>query len=383
VSTVRAPAPADFSSRLRGPAVASRVGVALGACFAVCFVTGLFSHYAQLPDPVVPVPTAPSWGYRVTQAVHVLSGTAAVPLLLVKLWTVFPRLFVRPPRPSRAFLVHLAERGSIAALVASSLFLLATGLVNMTAWYPWDFSFRTTHYAIAWVATGSLAVHVAVKLPVVREALGRDLDDDGDDEPPAGGPGLSRRGLVRTTWGAAAVAVLATAGNSVGWLRSVSVLAVRSGDGPQGLPVTRTARAAGVAAAATSAAYALEVVHGDRTSAFTLAELRAMPQHTEVLPIACVEGWSESATWTGVRLRDLLAAAGVPPGSTVSVESLEERGAFRRSTLPANFADDGRTLVALDLGGGPLALDHGYPARLVAPNRPGVKQTKWLGRLSA
>lgn len=108
-----------------------------------------------------------------------------------------------------------------------------------------------------------------------------------------------------------------------------------------------------------------------------------MPQQTEVLPIACVEGWSESATWTGVRLRDLLDAAGVPRGSTVSLESLEERGAFRRSTLPANFADDERTLVALDLAGEPLALDHGYPARLVAPNRPGVKQTKWLGRLSA
>lgn len=379
MSSLRLPATTDFTSRLRGPAVASRLGVALGVSFAICFVTGLFSHYAQLPDPVVPVPTAPSWGYRVTQGVHVLSGTAAVPLLLVKLWTVFPRLLLRPPRPSRALVVHLAERASIAALVASSVFLLATGLVNVTAWYPWDFSFRTTHYAVAWVAIGSLALHVAVKLPVVREALSKDPDDD----PPAGGPGLSRRGLLRSTWAAAGVAVLATAGNSVEWLRSVSVLAVRSGDGPQGLPVTRTARAAGVAAAATSAAYRLEVAHGGRTRSFSLEELRAMPQQTEVLPIACVEGWSESATWTGVRLRDLLDAAGVPRGSTVSLESLEERGAFRRSTLPANFADDERTLVALDLAGEPLALDHGYPARLVAPNRPGVKQTKWLGRLSA
>ncbi|GAA1479240.1 molybdopterin-dependent oxidoreductase [Nocardioides aestuarii] len=379
MTTLRVPETRDFSSRLRSPAVTSRIGIALGISFGVCFVTGLFSHYAQLPDPVVPVPTAPAWGYRVTQGVHVLSGTAAVPLLLVKLWTVFPRLFLRPPRPSRELLVHLAERASIAALVASSVFLLATGLVNITAWYPWDFSFRTTHYAVAWIAIGSLAVHVAVKLPVVREALPRDVDDDG---PPAGG-GLTRRGLVRATWGAAGVALLATAGNSVGWLRSVSVLSVRSGDGPQGLPVTRTARAAGVAAAATSAAYALEVSHGGRTSAFTLEDLLSMPQRTETLPIACVEGWSESASWGGVRLRDVLDAAGVPRGTTVSVESLEERGAFRRSTLPASYADDDRTLVALVLGGEPLSIDHGFPARLIAPNRPGVKQTKWLGRISA
>ncbi|WP_148668402.1 molybdopterin-dependent oxidoreductase, partial [Streptomyces sp. WAC05950] len=28
-------------------------------------------------------------------------------------------------------------------------------------------------------------------------------------------------------------------------------------------------------------------------------------------------------------------------------------------------------------------LDHGYPARIIAPNRPGVLQTKWVGRLEA
>ena len=40
-----------------------------------------------------------------------------------------------------------------------------------------------------------------------------------------------------------------------------------------------------------------------------------MPQHTARLPIACVEGWSTTETWTGVRLRDLAALAGVPePG---------------------------------------------------------------------
>ena len=381
---MRAPAPADFTSRLRSPAVASRVGVALGASFTVCFLTGLLSHYAQLPSQPVPFPTSPAWGYRVTQGLHVLTGTAAVPLLLVKLWTVFPRLFLRPPRPSRQLLTDLAERASIAVLVASALFLLASGLVNMTGWYPWAFSFRTTHYAVAWVAIGALAVHVAVKLPVVREALRADIDDTALDRPTATEPGaVTRRGLVRTTWLAGGVAVLATAGNSVGWLRGLSVLSVRSGEGPQGLPVNKSARAAGVTAAATSGDYRLEVAHAGRSRSFTLAELRALPQQVEVLPIACVEGWSENGTWGGVRLRTLLDAVDVPAGTPVSVESLQEAGAFRRSVLPGNFADDERTLVALDLGGAPLALDHGFPARLIAPNRPGVKQTKWLRRISA
>ena len=378
----RPPAPEDFPSRLRSAAVTSRVGLWLAVAFAVCFVTGLVSHYAQLPQQPVRFPTSPAWGYRVTQGLHVISGTAAVPLLLVKLWSVYPRLFVRPPRRVRALLVALAERGSIGVLVASAVFLLASGLANMTAWYPWDFSFRSTHYALAWVAIGTLVLHVAVKLPRILQALGSDVDDDRLDRPSATEPGaLSRRGLLRTTWLAAGVAMVATAGNSVGWLRDVSVLAVRSSDGPQGLPVTKSARAARVVETATSPAYRLSVEHAGRIRALTLAELQALPQTTETLPIACVEGWSENAEWTGVRLRTLLDLVAAPAGSSVAFESLQESGPFRTSALPASFADDDRTLVALRVNGEALALDHGYPARLIAPNRPGVRQTKWLSRV--
>jgi hypothetical protein len=379
---LRPPAAEDFASRLRSAAVTSRVGLWLGIAFGVCFLTGLVSHYAQLPHQPVPFPASPAWGYRVTQGLHVISGTAAVPLLLVKLWTVYPRLFLRPPRQARALLVEVAERGSVGVLVASAVFLLASGLANMTAWYPWDFSFRSTHYALAWVAIGALVLHVAVKLPRIRQALGSDVDDDRLDRPSATEPGaLSRRGLLRTTWLAAGVATLATAGNSVGWLRDVSVLAVRSSGGPQGLPVTKSAEAARVLETATSQTYTLSVEHAGQTRALTLAELEALPQTTETLPIACVEGWSESAEWTGVRLRTLLDLVGAPAGATVAFESLQESGPFRTSALPASFADDDRTLVALRLNGEVLALDHGYPARLIAPDRPGVRQTKWLARV--
>ncbi|MBC9733514.1 molybdopterin-dependent oxidoreductase [Nocardioides marmotae] len=375
---MRAPRSEDFTSPLHGPALASRVGPALGVCFAVCFLTGLLSHYAQQPSQPVPFPTSPAWGYRLTQGLHVVTGTAAVPLLLVKLWTVYPRLF---QRPARLDLRHLAltalERLSVLVLVASAVFMLVTGLANASQWYPWSFSFRTTHYAVAWVAIGALVLHVAVKLPVVRDALRRPLDDD----PPARSASLSRRGLLRATWLAAGVAVLATAGSTVPWLRRVSVLGVRSGDGPQGLPINTSAAAAGVTGTATAPGWALTVVHGARSVRLTRADLLALEQRTEELPIACVEGWSASGTWTGVRVRDLLDEVGAPRGSDVVVRSLQRSGPYRTTVLQAGFADDDRTLVALALGGEPLALDHGHPARLIAPNRPGVLQTKWLDRL--
>ncbi|WP_307828033.1 molybdopterin-dependent oxidoreductase [Nocardioides sp. SYSU D00038] len=380
----RLPVPREdsFGSRLRSAAVAARVGLWLGVCFTICFATGLLSHYAQNVDHPIPFPTSPSWGYRLTQGLHVTTGTAAVPLLLVKLWAVYPKLFARPPRGLRRLAVEGLERASIAVLVATAIFQLASGLLNSAQWYPWAFSFRATHYALAWVAIGALVVHVAVKLPVIRAALGADVDDTALDRPSATRVGaVSRRGLLRTTWLAAGVAVLATAGSSVPLLRRVSVLGVRSGDGPGGVPVNKSARAAGVTASATSASYVLEVVVAGTTHRWSRDDLLALPQRTETLPIACVEGWSAEGTWTGVRLRDLLDLAGAPAGADVEVTSLQESGPFRVTRLQANFADDDRTLLALGLAGEPLSLDHGYPARVIAPNRPGVLQTKWVRRL--
>ena len=109
--------------------------------------------------------------------------------------------------------------------------------------------------------------------------------------------------------------------------------------------------------------------------------MAGMVQHSAVLPIACVEGWSASGEWTGVRVKDLVAEVGAPLGAAVLVTSLQERGAYRESRLPGNFVADDDTLLALQLGGELLSLDHGYPCRVIAPNRPGVLQTKWVSRL--
>src|SRR6478672_6404092 len=277
-SRLAPPTPDSFTSRLRSPAVAARIGLWLGIAFGTCFLTGLVSHYAQLPTHPIPFPTSPSWGYRLTQGLHVTTGIAAIPLLLVKLWSVLPKLFEAPPLgdPRRLLLVTL-ERGSVAVLVAASVFQLATGLLNAAQWYPWTaFSFRTTHYALAWIAIGALLVHVAVKLPLVRAVLGSDIDDTTHDRPGARDVGaLSRRALVRTTLAASGVAVLATVGGTVPWLRRVSVFATRTGEGPGGVPINKSALAAGVEETATAPDWRLEVVVGGAVAAsLALDDLR-------------------------------------------------------------------------------------------------------------
>jgi DMSO/TMAO reductase YedYZ molybdopterin-dependent catalytic subunit len=166
-------------------------------------------------------------------------------------------------------------------------------------------------------------------------------------------------------------------------LDSLGLLAPRRPKtGPQGLPVNKTAVGARVVDAARDPAYRL-VVEGrvERMLSLSLDELRALPHHEAVLPISCVEGWSSTATWSGVRVRDLLAMAGARPDAEVRVESLQPRGAYRSSTLNRSHSADPDTLLADALFGEPLHIDHGFPVRLIGPNRPGVMQTKWVSRL--
>ena len=400
----RPPIPTEesFTSPLRDSRLTARLGTWLGVCFGLAFLTGLISHWYYLTDaPFVP-PVRPVWGYRVTQGVHVLSGTAAIPLLLVKLWSVYPKLFAAVPfGKARELVLNLLERASIAVLVAAGIFQLVTGLANSAQWYPWAFSFRPTHFAVAWIAIGALVVHIAVKLPLIKAAYAEKLS--GPDRGPGAGPvleprtdpdgverdnrpapsyaGPSRRTVLRTALLASGVAVVAVAGNTVPWLRKVSVFAVRTGEGPQGVPVNRSAQAAGVTTTARDPGFRLTLAHGDREVTLSRQDLEQMEQRTHSLPIACVEGWSAGATWTGVRFSELLALVDAPRDADVRVRSLQTKGAFGVTEIPASFAHDSLTLLALKLNGEVLDLDHGFPCRLIAPNRPGVLQTKWVTRI--
>lgn len=362
----RLPREENFRSPVHHERVTARVGVWLGVSFLLCFITGLLSHLIQHPPSWFWWPASPAWLYQVTQGVHVVSGVAAIPLLFAKLWSVYPKLFGRPLVKS---VPHALERLSILVLSGAAFFELVTGIFNVAQNYPWGFYFPAAHYAVAWVAAGSVLLHVAVKLPVVRRGFqSRDTDP-------------ARRAFLRSTWGVTGLAVVATAGGTVPLLKYVSTLAWRSDRGPQGVPVNRTAGAARVVEAARDPLWRLEIVTRHGVTRLSLDQLKGLPQRTAELPIACVEGWSQTATWTGVPVAELIRLVGGAPGAEVRVESLEKRGAYRLSTLPGTHTADEDTLLALRLNGEPLDLDHGFPCRIIAPSRPGVLQTKWVHRL--
>ena len=372
--------PGAFRSRLHDERAAALLGVTLGVAFTVCFVTGLVSHGIQRgPTGVQELWRAgPVSLYRVTQGVHVLTGIVSVPLLLLKLWVVYPRLWSWPPFRD---LTHLVERVSLVALVGGALFQLGTGLMNVFYWYAFPFNFPNAHYAGSYIAIGGLVTHIGAKWHTTRRALRAADRVPAGDPPPAAGRGLTRRGLMVTA-GAAAAGLLATTIGSVSEpLSRLAILAPRrAGEGPQGVPVNRTATPETVAAGR-SADYRLAVTgRVPRPFELTLEELRALPRVQASLPIACVEGWSTDADWSGVPVRDLLDRAGAAPDAVVRVVSLQ-RGGSAESRLFPGHARHPDTLMALELNGEELHVDHGWPTRLIAPNRPGTQQTKWVARL--
>jgi hypothetical protein len=382
-----------FTSTLRSTAVTARLGRLLGIAFGICFVTGLLSHYQYQPWSWLPEPASPVWAYRLTQGLHVATGTASIPLLLVKLWSVYPNLFRWPPVKT---IKHAVERGSVAILVSSALVELVTGFFNALNWYPWSWNFVPVHRFLAYVVIGSILLHIAVKLPDIKYGLSTKVTD-GDvlteipwaDNPNAHSnagpqpapvtPGLSRRGLLAATGAGIGVVVVTSVGQTVTPLEPIGLLAIRqSKKGPQRVPVNRTAAQAQVTKLAVSPAWRLHVT-GASSFSLSLDEVEGLAEHEEHFPITCVEGWSVGAQWRGVPLADIVRRAGGTSDSRVRVYSLEPKGSYTISDVDGPQVS--RALLATHLNGERLNVDHGYPLRLIAPDRAGVLNTKWLSRI--
>lgn len=382
-----------FRSPVRGPRLTAWLGLVLLVGMPVVIGTGFLSYVAYgvapipadvglLRPPAFDWPTSPSWLYRVNQGTHVLLGLVLIPVVLAKLWSVVPKLFVWPPARS---LTEALERVTVLLLVGSLLFEMVTGVLNIQYDYVFGFSFYAAHYAGAWVFVGSFVAHVVLKLPHMVAGLRRREDPPDHDLVAADPlpPTITRRGALALVGGGAALVGALSVGQVLdGPLRGTALLLPRgrttatADGGPNDFPVNRTFAVTGIAAAATGPAWRLDVT-GATTVRLDRDALLAMDLHTADLPIACVEGWSTQQTWTGVRLRDLAALAGVPAPASALVRSLEQ-GAFAQAELHAGQAVHPDALLALRVNGADLSPDHGFPARLIVPAIPGVRCTKWV-----
>lgn len=114
-------------------------------------------------------------------------------------------------------------------------------------------------------------------------------------------------------------------------------------------------------------------------------------QLIEVAPIPGEVPWRAGAIgnafWSGVALKEILNAAGVRHGAQyVAFMGGDEvmRGGENvgfGGSIPLDKALSDETLLAYEMNGQPLAPEHGFPLRLIAPGYIGARSCKWLARI--
>ncbi len=112
----------------------------------------------------------------------------------------------------------------------------------------------------------------------------------------------------------------------------------------------------------------------------SLSELKSMPRVTSERTLVCISNPVGGAlignvVWSGVRVRDLLQVAGVQPGARwVTWRSSD--GYVESLPLAAALEQD--VLLAFEINAQPLTRRHGFPLRVLIPDRLGMKQPKWI-----
>ena len=123
----------------------------------------------------------------------------------------------------------------------------------------------------------------------------------------------------------------------------------------------------------------------DNPRNLTLDDLRAYPSVTQTITLGCISNrvggdLIGTSNWTGVRLRDVLADLGLrPEAKELSVEAAD--GFFESVTMLDLM--DPRTLLVYGMNGQTLPVEHGFPLRIYIPDRYGMKQPKWIERITA
>jgi len=117
----------------------------------------------------------------------------------------------------------------------------------------------------------------------------------------------------------------------------------------------------------------------------TMMDLHALQHRELVTQFKCIEGWSEIASWGGVRLADLIAAyppAKLPNGKLPRYVYMETPDGDYYCGYDMAVALHPQSLLVYEMGGRPITRWHGAPLRLHTPLKYGYKQIKRIGLIA-
>ncbi len=111
---------------------------------------------------------------------------------------------------------------------------------------------------------------------------------------------------------------------------------------------------------------------------WTIEQLRALPQATQVTRHICVEGWSAIGKWGGVPFRTFLERVGAD--TTAKYVGFKCADKYY-SSIDMPTALHPQTLLALDYGDAALPAKYGYPMKLRVPTKLGFKNPKHIAEI--
>jgi DMSO/TMAO reductase YedYZ molybdopterin-dependent catalytic subunit len=123
--------------------------------------------------------------------------------------------------------------------------------------------------------------------------------------------------------------------------------------------------------------------HVASRQSFSFDDLAEFEQVDQETTLCCISnrigaGLISNANWRGVRLPDLLNAAGVKDGA---YEVFVTGADAYTDSFPIAKALEETTLVVYQMNGEELPREHGYPVRLIVPGLYGEKNVKWVSRI--
>ncbi|MFN7996754.1 MAG: molybdopterin-dependent oxidoreductase [Bryobacteraceae bacterium] len=118
----------------------------------------------------------------------------------------------------------------------------------------------------------------------------------------------------------------------------------------------------------------------ERPASYSISELKKYESRSQITHLACEEGWSYIAEWTGVPLSTVLSAVGTHPRAQYVVYFSIDPGWW--DSVDMADALHPQTLVAYGLNGGDLPVGNGGPLRLRVPRQLGYKSVKYITRLT-
>jgi DMSO/TMAO reductase YedYZ molybdopterin-dependent catalytic subunit len=117
-----------------------------------------------------------------------------------------------------------------------------------------------------------------------------------------------------------------------------------------------------------------------RPSSFSLAQLKSYAPSSHISQLACEEGWSYIAEWTGVPLAYVLGLAGVQPQAKYVVYVSHQSRWWDSIDMPEALHP--QTLVTYGMNGQDLPVPFGGPLRLRVPRQLGYKNVKYISRIT-